>query len=139
MKATACPRIAHRLIDFTLARFDSNRPTQPSYAEQEPPKQPSGRGRGKRKRDKEKQEPLAAEEGAKSPGRKAAASKAKVGERKPMPPVVAAVPVSCTGVALAAAEDDGTRTGKSAKLRVKETMRAFNSHYLHFVQVSLCV
>jgi euchromatic histone-lysine N-methyltransferase len=120
-----------------------NRPTKPSYAEREPPKQPGGRGRGKRKRDEEKQEQAAAaeeeeeeEEGAKSPGRKAEA-----GEGKPMPPVVAAVPVSCAGVApAAAAEDDGTGTGKSAKLRVKETLRAFNSHYLHFVQVaSLCV
>ena len=33
-----------------------NRPVRPSYAEQEPPKPPSGRGRGKRKRDEEKQE-----------------------------------------------------------------------------------
>lgn len=112
-----------------------NRPTRPSYAEQEPPKQPSGRGRGKRKRDEEKQEP-AAEQGAKSPGRKA--SKAEAGERKPMP-VIAAVPVSCAGVAPAAVEDDRMGTGKSAKLRVKETLRAFNSHYLHFVQVALCV
>ncbi|AQK98398.1 Histone-lysine N-methyltransferase H3 lysine-9 specific SUVH4 [Zea mays] len=46
-------------------------------------------------------------------------------------PVTAAVPACCAGVA---AEDDATPTGKSAKLRVKETLRAFNSHYLHFVQ-----
>ncbi|CAO2172614.1 unnamed protein product [Urochloa humidicola] len=108
-----------------------NRPTRPRYAEQEPPKQPSGRGRGKRKRDEEKQQPAAAQGAKSSPGRKA--SKAEGGERKPMP-LIAAVPVSCAGVAPAAAHDNGMGTGKSAKLRVKETLRAFNSHYLHFVQ-----
>ena len=111
-----------------------NRPVRPSYAEQEPPKPPSGRGRGKRKRDEEKQEQAAAQ-GAKSPGRKA--SNAEPGERK-LAPVIAAVPISCAGAAPAAAEDDGMGTGKSAKLRVKETLRAFTSHYLHFVQVVLC-
>ncbi|KAG2603097.1 histone-lysine N-methyltransferase, H3 lysine-9 specific SUVH4-like isoform X1 [Panicum virgatum] len=107
-----------------------NRPVRPSYAEQEPPKPPSGRGRGKRKRDEEKLEQAAAQ-GAKSPGRRA--SNAEPGERKPVP-VIAAVPISCAGAAPAAAEDDGMGTGKSAKLRVKETLRAFTSHYLHFVQ-----
>ena len=110
-----------------------NRPTRPSYADQEPPKKPGGRGRGKRKRDEEKPELVVAQQGAKSSVRKY--SKVEAGERKPMP-VIAAVPVSCAGVA---AEDDATGTGKSAKLRVKETLRAFNSHYLHFVQVPLCV
>ncbi|KAF8762450.1 hypothetical protein HU200_009414 [Digitaria exilis] len=110
-----------------------NRPVRPNYVDQEPTKQPGGRGRGKRKRDEEKlQEPAAAVLGGRSsPGRMA--SKAEAGERNPKE-VTAAVPISCAGVAPAAAEDDGTGTGKSAKLRVKETLRAFNSHYLHFVQ-----
>ncbi|KAL6616645.1 hypothetical protein ACP70R_038915 [Stipagrostis hirtigluma subsp. patula] len=110
-----------------------NRPRPPSYAEQEPSKPSSGRGRGagKRKRDEERQEPTAAAQEAKKPGRKAA--KVETMERKPMP-VIAAVPISCAGVAGAPAEDDVTVNGKSAKLRVKETLRAFNSHYLHFVQ-----
>lgn len=114
------------------------RPSRPCYVEQEPPKQSGGRGRGKRKRDEEKrQEPAAAAQGGRSsPGRKA--SKAEAGGRNPME-VIAAVPVSCAGTAPAAAEDDGAGTRKSAKLRVKETLRAFNSHYLHFVQVALCV
>ncbi|XP_062207959.1 histone-lysine N-methyltransferase, H3 lysine-9 specific SUVH4-like isoform X4 [Phragmites australis] len=109
-----------------------NMPRRPSYAEQERPKQPSGRGRGgdKRKIDEESPEPQVTQE-AKKPGRKAA--KADPGEREPMP-VIAAVPVSCAGVTGAAAKDDVMGSGKSAKLRVKETLRAFNSHYLHFVQ-----
>ncbi|XP_062230233.1 histone-lysine N-methyltransferase, H3 lysine-9 specific SUVH4-like isoform X2 [Phragmites australis] len=109
-----------------------NRPSRPSYAEQVPPKQPSGRGRGgsKRKKDEEKQEP-AAGQNAKKPGRKTA--KVEPEERKPMQ-MIAAVPISYASVAGAAAEDDVTGSGKSAKLRVKEILRAFNSHYLHFVQ-----
>jgi euchromatic histone-lysine N-methyltransferase len=31
----------------------------------------------------------------------------------------------------------GEGGGKSARLRVKETLRAFSSYYLHFVQVAL--
>lgn len=128
------PLVVEELVLRRSARC-LNRPTRPSYADQEPPKKHGGRGRGKRKRDEEKPElaPAPAQQGAKSPGRKD--SKVAAGERKPMP-VIAAVPVSCAGVA---AEDDATGTGKSAKLRVKETLRAFNSHYLHFVQVPLCV
>ena len=128
------PLVVEELVLRRSARC-LNRPTRPSHADQEPPKKPGGRGRGrgKRKRDEEKPELVAAQQGAKSPGRKV--STVEVGERKPMP-VIAAVPVSCAGVA---AEDDATGTGKSAKLRVKETLRAFNSHYLHFVQVPLCV
>ncbi|KAK3166389.1 hypothetical protein QOZ80_1AG0045140 [Eleusine coracana subsp. coracana] len=109
-----------------------NRPRPPSYAEQEPPKQASGRGRGggKRKRDEERQSPLSAALDAKRPGSKPAAI--EPGEGKPVP-VIAAVPISCTGVTEVVAEDV-MECGKSAKLRVKETLRAFNSHYLHFVQ-----
>ncbi|XP_066315708.1 histone-lysine N-methyltransferase, H3 lysine-9 specific SUVH4-like [Miscanthus floridulus] len=123
------PLVVEELVLRRSARC-LNRPTRPSYADQEPPKKPGGRGRGrgKRKRDEEKPELAAEQQGAKSPVRKY--SKVEAGERKPMP-VIAAVPVSCAGVA---AEDDATGTGKSAKLRVKETLRAFNSQYLHFVQ-----
>jgi euchromatic histone-lysine N-methyltransferase len=105
----------------------------PSYAEQ--PKQASSRGRGggKRKRDENQESPAAEALCAKRPGRKPAAI--EPGEGKPMP-VLAAVPISRAGVAGAAAEDDVMECGKSAKLRVKETLRAFNSHYLHFVQVA---
>lgn len=124
------------LEGLTLRRSSRchNRPRPPRYAEQEPPKQASGRGRGggKRKRDEEKQDPPPPVLDAKSPGRKPAA--VEPGEGKLMP-VIAAVPISRAGVAGAAAEDDVMECGKSAKLRVKETLRAFNSHYLHFVQV----
>uniref|UniRef100_A0A0A9D6T7 Uncharacterized protein n=1 Tax=Arundo donax TaxID=35708 RepID=A0A0A9D6T7_ARUDO len=108
-----------------------NRPRRPSYAEQEPPKQPSGRGRGggKRKRDEE-EEPAAAQDAKKPDGK---AAMVVPGERKPMP-AIAAVSISCAGVARAATQDDVMGSGKSAKLRVKETLRAFNSHYLHLVQ-----
>jgi [histone H3]-lysine9 N-trimethyltransferase EHMT len=125
------PLVVEELVLRRSARY-LNRPTRPNYADQEPPKNPGGRGRGKRKRDEEKPE-LAAQQGTKTPGRND--SNVEAGERKPMP-VTAAVPACCAGVA---AEDDATPTGKSAKLRVKETLRAFNSHYLHFVQVPLCV
>ncbi|AQK98400.1 Histone-lysine N-methyltransferase H3 lysine-9 specific SUVH4 [Zea mays] len=120
------PLVVEELVLRRSARY-LNRPTRPNYADQEPPKNPGGRGRGKRKRDEEKPE-LAAQQGTKTPGRND--SNVEAGERKPMP-VTAAVPACCAGVA---AEDDATPTGKSAKLRVKETLRAFNSHYLHFVQ-----
>ncbi|XP_020405510.1 histone-lysine N-methyltransferase isoform X1 [Zea mays] len=121
------PLVEEELVLRRSARC-LNRPTRPSYAEQEPPKKPGGRGRSKRKRDEEKPELAPAQQGAKSPDRKD--SKDEAGEKKPTP-MIAALPVSCAGVA---AEDDATGTGKSAKLRVKETLRAFNSHYLHFVQ-----
>jgi [histone H3]-lysine9 N-trimethyltransferase EHMT len=126
------PLVEEELVLRRSARC-LNRPTRPSYAEQEPPKKPGGRGRSKRKREEEKPELAPAQQGAKSPDKKD--SKDEAGEKKPTP-MIAALPVSCAGVA---AEDDATGTGKSAKLRVKETLRAFNSHYLHFVQVPLCV
>jgi [histone H3]-lysine9 N-trimethyltransferase EHMT len=119
-----------------------NRPRPPCYTEQEPLKPASGRGRGggKRKKDEEKQgllPPPPALDG-KRPYRKPAAA-VETGEGKSMP-VIEAAPISFAGVAEAAAGDDVMECGKSAKLRVKETLRAFNSHYLHFVQVAyLCV
>ncbi|VAH68141.1 unnamed protein product [Triticum turgidum subsp. durum] len=105
------------------------KPRVPVYAEPEEPKQSTGRrGRPKKKRDEENQDP-APQVAAKVP-RKAAKVEPK--ERKPMPVVgPEPVPADFTG---AAAEDDALGTGKSAKLRVKETLRAFNSHYLHLVQ-----
>ncbi|KAL5222075.1 hypothetical protein ABZP36_026788 [Zizania latifolia] len=107
-----------------------NRPSRPSYAEQEEPKETSGRRRGgKRKRDDDKQEP-AAQDALKLISK---GPKVEPSERKPMP-VIAAEPISCAGLAGPAAEDDVLGNGKSAKLRVKETLRAFNSHYLHLVQ-----
>jgi hypothetical protein len=123
------PLVVEELVLRRSARY-LNRLTRPNYADQEPPKKPGSRG--KRKRDEEKPE-LAAQQGTKTPGRND--SNVEASERKPMP-VTAAVPACCVGVA---AEDDATPTRKSAKLRVKETLRAFNSHYLHFVQVPLCV
>ncbi|VAH83960.1 unnamed protein product [Triticum turgidum subsp. durum] len=88
------------------------RPRLPVYAEPEEPKQSAGRrGRPKKKRDEENQDP-APQVAAKVPRKTA---KVEPKERKPMP-------------------DDALGTGKSAKLRVKETLRAFNSHYLHLVQ-----
>ncbi|KAF0925494.1 hypothetical protein E2562_016686 [Oryza meyeriana var. granulata] len=112
-----------------------NRARRPSYVEQEEPKETGGRRRGgKRKRDEEKQEPAAQE--AMKPVRKPMPVWPRGEpslERKPMS-VIAAEPVSCAAFAGPAAEDDVLGNGKSAKLRVKETLRAFNSHYLHLVQ-----
>ncbi|KAM3353867.1 hypothetical protein ACQJBY_024829 [Aegilops geniculata] len=105
------------------------RPRVPVYAEPEEPKQSTGRrGRPKKKRDEENQDP-APQVAAKVPRKTA---KVEPKERKPMPVVgPEPVPADFTG---ATAEDDALGTGKSAKLRVKETLRAFNSHYLHLVQ-----
>jgi euchromatic histone-lysine N-methyltransferase len=113
-----------------------NRPRVPVYAEKEEPKQSTGRrGRpNKKKRDEENHDPAAAEQVPAKVARKAV--KAEPKERKPMPVVE---PISATDFAGAAADEDALGKGKSAKLRVKETLRAFNSHYLHLVQVALCV
>ncbi|XP_006645268.1 histone-lysine N-methyltransferase, H3 lysine-9 specific SUVH4 [Oryza brachyantha] len=108
-----------------------NRARRPSYVEQVEPKETGGRRRGgKRKRDEDKQE-TAAQEALKPAGKgpKVEASS----ERKPTP-AIAAEPIPRAGFAAPAAEEDVLGNGKSAKLRVKETLRAFNSHYLHLVQ-----
>uniref|UniRef100_A0A0D9V9T0 Histone-lysine N-methyltransferase n=1 Tax=Leersia perrieri TaxID=77586 RepID=A0A0D9V9T0_9ORYZ len=116
-----------------------NRTRRPSYVEQQEPKETnSGRrrgGGGKRKREEEKQE-ASQQDGLKQ--NKKGLKVEAYSVRKPMP-VIAAEPVSCAGfagpaAAAASAEDDGVGNGKSAKLRVKETLRAFTSHYLHLVQ-----
>ncbi|KAG8054093.1 hypothetical protein GUJ93_ZPchr0001g29644 [Zizania palustris] len=107
-----------------------NRPHLPNYVEQKKPKGTSGQRRGgKRKQDDDKQE-LAAQDVLK-PVRKG--PKVEPSERRPMP-VIEAEQISCAGFAGPAAEDDVLGNGKSAKLRVKETLRAFTSHYLHLVQ-----
>ncbi|KAL5227401.1 hypothetical protein ABZP36_015666 [Zizania latifolia] len=107
-----------------------NRPRLPSYVEQEEPKGTSGRRRGgKRKQDDDKQE-LAAQDALNSVRK---GPKVEPEERRPIP-VIAAEQISCAGFAGPAAEDDVLGNGKSAKLRVKETLRAFTSHYLHLVQ-----
>uniref|UniRef100_A0ACD5XJT7 Uncharacterized protein n=1 Tax=Avena sativa TaxID=4498 RepID=A0ACD5XJT7_AVESA len=115
-----------------------NRPRAPIYAEKEEPKQSTARrGRPKKKRDEENQDPAeenqdpAAEAQVPAKVARKTAPKAEPKERKPMPVVE---PISVTDSAGAAAEDDALGKGKSAKLRVKETLRAFNSHYLHLVQ-----
>uniref|UniRef100_A0A0E0N725 SET domain-containing protein n=1 Tax=Oryza rufipogon TaxID=4529 RepID=A0A0E0N725_ORYRU len=111
-----------------------NRTRRPTYVEQEEPKESAGRRRGgKRKREEEKKEPVA--QHAMKPVRMgdAASERKPSSEGKPMP-AIAAEPVSCAGFARPAAEDDVLGNGKSAKLRVKETLRAFTSHYLHLVQ-----
>jgi euchromatic histone-lysine N-methyltransferase len=108
-----------------------NRPRAPIYTEKEEPKQPTGRrGRPKKKRDAENHDPAAEAQVQAKVARKA--PKAEPKEKKPMPVVE---PISAADFAGAAAEDDALGKGKSAKLRVKETLRAFNSHYLHLVQV----
>ncbi|KAE8766654.1 D-aminoacyl-tRNA deacylase [Hordeum vulgare] len=101
-----------------------------SYAEPVEPKQSTGR-RSRPKREGCGEQDPSPQVAAKVP-RKAAKVEPK--ERKPMP-VVAPEPVPSADLTGAAAvEDDALGTGKSAKLRVKETLRAFNSHYLHLVQ-----
>ncbi|KQK11317.1 hypothetical protein BRADI_2g59430v3 [Brachypodium distachyon] len=105
-----------------------NRPRPATYAEREEPKESTARrARPKKKRDEENHDPVA--QVPVKPARKSA--KVEATERKPVP---VTEPISCPDFAGAAEEDDATGNGKSAKLRVKETLRAFNSHYLHLVQ-----